>query len=101
LLATASALKSDRGLRGQTYYCLLGLLAVSGLRISEALGLEQQDVNLEQGWLTIRGAKFGKSRLVPLHQSTRDVLGDMRSVGMRSFLARSQISFFDPKKEQR
>jgi integrase/recombinase XerD len=74
LLTAASALKSDRGLRGQTYCCLLGLLAVSGLRIGEALGLQQQDVNLEQGWLTVRGAKFGKSRLVPLHQSTRDVL---------------------------
>jgi integrase/recombinase XerD len=75
LLAAASAMKSDRGLRGQTYCCLLGLLAVSGLRISEALGLQNQDVNLEQGWLTIRGAKFGKSRLIPLHQSARDVLG--------------------------
>jgi integrase/recombinase XerD len=75
LLAAASALKSYRGLRGQTYCCLLGLLAVSGLRISEAVGLQNQDVNLEQGWLTIRGAKCGKSRLVPLHQSARDVLG--------------------------
>ena len=74
LLAAASGLKSGRGLRGQTYCCLLGLLTVTGLRISEALGLQCQDVDLEQGWLTIRGAKFGKSRLIPLHQSTRDEL---------------------------
>ena len=74
LLAAACALKSDNGLRGQTYYCLFGLLAVTGLRISEALGLHCQDVDLHQGLLTIRGAKFGKSRLVPLHHSTRHAL---------------------------
>jgi integrase len=74
LLAAACTLKSDSGLRGQTYYCLFGLLAVTGLRISEALALQRQDVNLQQGLLTIRGAKFGKSRLVPLHESTRGVL---------------------------
>lgn len=74
LLAAARALKSENGLRGHTYYCLLGLLAVTGLRISEALGLQRRDVNLRQGLLTVRGAKFGKSRLVPVHHSTRGVL---------------------------
>lgn len=74
LLAAACALKSDTGLRGQTYYCLFGLLAVTGLRISEALGLQRHDVDLQHGLLTIRGAKFGKSRLVPLHHSTRGAL---------------------------
>ncbi len=74
LLAAASALAPDGGLRGQTHYCLFGLLAVTGLRISEALGLQRHDVDLQQGLLTIRGAKFGKSRLVPLHHSTRGVL---------------------------
>ncbi len=74
LLAAACALNSDSGLRGHTYYCLFGLLAVAGLRISEALALQRHDVNLQQGLLTIRGAKFGKSRLVPLHESTRGIL---------------------------
>jgi len=74
LLAAARALKSDSGLRGHTHYCLFGLLAVTGLRISEAIGLQRQDVDLQQGLLTIRGAKFGKSRLVPLHHSTQGVL---------------------------
>ena len=74
LLAAASALKSDSGLRAQTHYCLFGLLAVTGLRISEAIGLERQDVDLQQGWLTVRGAKFGKSRLIAIHPSTRGVL---------------------------
>lgn len=74
LLAAASALKSDSGLRAQTHHCLFGLLAVTGMRISEAIGLERQDVDLQRGLLTVRGAKFGKSRLVPIHNSTRGVL---------------------------
>jgi len=74
LLAAASALKSDSGLRAQTHYCLFGLLAVTGMRISEAIGLERQDVDLQRGLLTVQGAKFGKSRLVPIHNSTRSVL---------------------------
>jgi integrase len=48
---------------------LFGLLAVTGMRISEAIGLERHDVDLQRGLLTIRGAKFGKSRLVPIHSA--------------------------------
>jgi integrase/recombinase XerD len=76
LLAAALKLRPRRGLRPWTYHCLFGLLAVAGLRISEALKLERVDVDLGEGILTIRGAKFGKTRLVPLHPSTRDVLAD-------------------------
>jgi integrase len=53
-----------------TYYCLLGLLTVSGLRIGEAIRLQIQDVELNNGILTIRDTKFGKSRLVPIHPTT-------------------------------
>jgi integrase len=63
-----------RGLLGLTYYCLLGLLSVSGLRMGEVLNLKTKDVNLDQGLLTIVGAKFGKTRLVPIHTSTQKVL---------------------------
>jgi integrase len=62
------------GLRPWTYYCLLGLLSVSGLRVGEAQNLELKDVDLKHGVLMIRGAKFGKDRLVPLHPSTCRVL---------------------------
>jgi len=58
------------------YYCLFGLLSVSGLRLGEARNLELQDVDLEAGVLTVRNAKFGKTRLVPLHPSTCKVLAD-------------------------
>ena len=53
---------------------MYGLLSVSGLRLGEALNLELRDVDLQSAVLTIRGAKFGKDRLVPLHPSTCKVL---------------------------
>jgi integrase/recombinase XerD len=74
LLTAAKSLSSSSGLRPWTYNCLFGLLAVSGLRISEAIKLERQDVDFHQELLTIRQTKFNKSRLIPLHTSTRDVL---------------------------
>ena len=70
LLKAARNLPPPTGLRPWTYHCLFGLMAVTGLRISEAIGLDRQDVDLEQGLLTVRLTKFSKSRLVPLHPST-------------------------------
>jgi integrase len=93
LLHAARQLPSVRGLRGPTYNCLLGLLAVTGLRISETRNLCTDDVDLNQGILTIRGAKFGKSRLVPIHPSTCTVLSDYASQRDR-FLARRPDTFF-------
>ncbi|WP_264641558.1 tyrosine-type recombinase/integrase [Marinobacter sp. BSs20148] len=70
------ALPPEQALRRWTYHCLFGLLAVTGLRIGESLALRRDDVDIEEGILTIRGAKFGKSRLVTIHPSTRQVLLD-------------------------
>lgn len=47
---------------------------VTGMRLSEAMGLERNDVDLDTGVLTVRLTKFGKSRLVPLHPTTRAAL---------------------------
>ena len=67
----------ERGeLQPWTYHCLFGLLSVSGMRLGEARNLELQDVDLAAAVLTIRGTKFGKSRLVPMHASTCKVLAD-------------------------
>ena len=63
-------------LRPWVYYCLFGLLSVSGLRLGEARNLEVRDVDLKAAVLTIRCSKFGKDRLVPLHASTCKVLAD-------------------------
>ena len=62
------------GLRRWTYATLFGLLAVTGLRISEVIALQQDDVDLKEGILTIHLTKFKKSRLVPLHLSTTERL---------------------------
>lgn len=93
LLEATSRLSSRRGIRPHSYYCLLGLLAVSGLRISEALALQEQDVDLQAGILTIRQSKFRKSRLVPLHPSTVNAL--RQYVEQRNLLlpARNSDSF--------
>jgi integrase len=74
LLEAALAMPPATALRRSTYHTLFGLLAVTGLRIGEALALKRQDVDLEQGVLTIRGTKFGKMRLVPLDPTTCEVL---------------------------
>ena len=64
------------GLRPWVFHCLFGLLSVSGLRLSEAVNLELRDIDIKTAVLTIRNAKFGKTRLVPLHDSTCKVLAD-------------------------
>jgi integrase/recombinase XerD len=56
-------------LRAATYQTLIGLLAATGMRVGEAIGLDRGDLDAERGLLTIRGAKFGKSRQLPLHPS--------------------------------
>ncbi len=67
----------ERGrLRPWVYACLFGLLSVSGLRLGEARNLELADVDLKAAVLTIRGAKFGKTRLVPVHPSVCQILAD-------------------------
>jgi integrase len=76
-----------------TYYCLFGLLSVSGLRLGEARNLELKDVDLNTGVLTIRGAKCGKSRLVPLHASTCKVLADYIKRRKRHWAGRSVSSY--------
>lgn len=67
LLRATAALGPPRGLRPHTYTTLFGLLACTGLRISEALKLTRSDADLAGGVLTIRATKFRKTRLVPLH----------------------------------
>jgi integrase len=76
LLEAALELPPRDGLRRWTFHCLYGLLSVSGLRSGEARGLTLDDVDIDEGILTIRSSKFGKSRLVPLHASTVQVLAD-------------------------
>jgi integrase len=76
-----------------TYYCLFGLLSVSGMRLGEARNLELQDVDLTAGILTVRGAKLGKTRLVPLHASTCEVLANYIAKRQRHWAGRPVSSY--------
>jgi integrase/recombinase XerD len=93
LMAQANQLPSKVGLRPRTYATLLGLLTVTGMRIGEALALDHDDVDLSESVIKVRNAKHGKSRLIPIHESTRKALADyayrrdhiLRTVGTRAF----------------
>ena len=62
--------------RAATHETLLGLLAVTGMRVGEALGLARGDVDLAEGVLRIREARHHRRRLIPLRDSTTDRLRD-------------------------
>ena len=72
IITAAGALRPE--FRAATYQALVSLLAASGLRIGEALFLDRGDLDSDQGMLTVRDAKFGKTRLVPLHPSATGAL---------------------------
>ena len=80
LLATARQLPSANGLRGRTYETLFGLLAVTGLRSSEVVALDDGDLDDRQATLLVRRTKFGKSRVVPLHPSTMAALATYQTL---------------------
>jgi integrase/recombinase XerD len=75
LLQAARTLRPP--LKAVSYEALFGLLAVSGMRVGEAVALECGDVDLQRGVVTIREqtAKLERARLVPLHSTTVDALG--------------------------
>lgn len=74
LIKAARNLPCVNGIRGLTYSTLFGLIAVTGLRISEAIALDVCDVDLENGVLTVRFGKNKSQRLLPVSDSTRDHL---------------------------
>lgn len=94
LLNCALDLPPDDSLRRWTYHGLLGLLSVTGLRLGEAIRLQLGDVDLDQGLLTIRQTKFGKSRWVPIDDSTRRVLTRYRERRDAWMRGHSQPHFF-------
>lgn len=72
LLDAANALRPR--LKALTLGTLFGLLASSGMRVGEVLALTTGDVDLASGVLTVRNAKFGRERYVPLHPTTTEAL---------------------------
>ena len=94
LVGTARNLPSPKGLRGPTYATLFGLIAATGMRISEAVFLDRQDVDLEERVLSIRESKFRKSRFVPVHVTTRDALSDYANNRDQIFPRIQSVAFF-------
>jgi integrase len=94
LIRAAKQLPPPGGLRAQTYSTLIGLIAVTGMRMGEPIGLDRNDVDLKEGILTVRQAKFGKCRLVPLHPSTTKKLREYARLRDRSCPSPQSRSFF-------
>ena len=101
LFRQAQQLPSSKGLRAHTFTTLFGLLAVTGMRVSEALGLDRPDVNLDRGILHIRRGKWGKSRYVPVHLSTVVALKKYAEARDRLFPAPSTPAFFLSERRRR
>ncbi|MBL0299791.1 MAG: tyrosine-type recombinase/integrase [Betaproteobacteria bacterium] len=102
LLAAARRLGPAPGLRGVVFETLFGLIGSCGLRLSEAVGLRNMDVDLEHGMLTLRRTKFGKSRQVPMHQSCIEALRRYRSMrDLSGESAQDEAAFFVGTRGQR
>jgi integrase len=83
LMAQATALRTP--LRPATIQTLIGLLAVTGMRIGEAIALDDSDFDPGQGMLLVRHAKLGKHRLLPLHPTTVTAVQDYRRLRSQVF----------------
>ena len=83
-----------RSLCGTTLETVIGLLAATGLRISEAIKLDRDDVDLHAGVLLVRESKFNKSRYVPLHTSAIDALARYEHDRDRVYPVPLENSFF-------
>jgi site-specific recombinase XerD len=94
LVTAAGQLPSATGLRARTYATLFGLLAVTGLRIGEAIALDCDDVDLHERVLLVRQSKFAKDRLVPVHSSSAGMLGNYVAMRKRCHPHPSSRAFF-------
>jgi integrase/recombinase XerD len=94
LIRAAKKLPSKLGLRAATFATLFGLLAVTGMRMSEPIALDRDDVDLTRGILTVRRTKFGKTRIIPVHASTLEALRRYRELRDRLCPLAHAGSFF-------
>ena len=85
IITRATKLPSRYGLRGWTCSTLFGLIAVTGLRINEALQLDDDDIDLDAGVITVKRGKNGRARFVPIAASTMERLRAYRAKRVRLF----------------
>ena len=101
IVSAAARLPSPHGLRGPTHATLFGLLAVTGLRVGETLGLDDNDVDTQGAMLRIRRAKNGKKRSIPITACTAERLAGYRSLRDRLLHPRPGPAFFLGERGQR
>lgn len=92
----ADTLRRRKGMKPITRlgrHTIYGLLSVTGMRVSEVINLNVSDVDLDQGVITIRNTKFGKSRLVPVHATTSAALRRYKEQ-RDTFLGSTNVKYF-------
>ena len=92
LIKAANRLRAP--LMASTYATVIGLLAVTGMRVGEVIRLDRPDVDLTDGFLTVRNSKFGKSREIPLHATTTEALQRHAELRRRWIPRSGMASFF-------
>lgn len=100
IIAALEAAPRFDGIRGLTHSTLFGLIAVTGLRISEALALDHDDLDVDHAVLRVRNGKLGKERLLPLDPSVVAKLVDFR-VKRDRLIGRSVTPLFVTRKGKR
>lgn len=93
LMHAAQQIPSAAGACAKSMTTVLGLLVVTGMRIGECLAINDADVDLDEGVITIVATKFRKSRLIPLHHTTREQLRQYKRWRDRRFPTRHSPSF--------
>ena len=101
IVTRAARLPSRHGLRGRTCETLFGLLAVTGLRVGEALALDDVDVDTDEALLHVRHAKNNRNRTVPVTPCTAERLACYRSLRDRILRAPETPAFFRGERGQR
>jgi integrase/recombinase XerD len=94
IIRAARDLPSTTGMTPASYATFFALLAVTGMRVGEAVHLERKDVDLDQALLTLHRTKLNKQRLVPIHPSTRDALLGYQSQRDQIYPSPSTPRFF-------
>jgi len=94
LIAAARSISPADRIKGPTLGTLFGLLAVTGMRVGEALALDRGDLDAKQALLSIRQAKGNKARRIPLHGSAVTALHEYASIRDRVYPQSTHPSFF-------
>ena len=94
ILEEARRVTPKNPVRGLSFHAMIGLAASCGLRISEVVGLDRGDVDWKTATLLIRQSKFGKSRIVPFHSTTLEVLRNYAAVRDAAFPDCNVTAFF-------